>query len=140
VKRTVLLDTGPLVAFLNRRDRYHSWAVERLSEIEPPLYTCESVISEACFLLQLQKGGREAVLELVQRGLLVVSFDLQSEAASVKKLVARYANVPMELADACLVRMSELHPDSILLTIDSDFGIYRKNGRSVISTSMPEEL
>jgi predicted nucleic acid-binding protein len=140
VKRTFLLDTGPLVAFLNRRDHYHSWAMERLSQIEPPLLTCESVLSEACFLLRSQEKGREAVLELVQRGLIVVSFDLQREAIPVKNLVARYANVPMDLADACLVRMSELQPDSILLTLDSDFSIYRRNGRSMIRMSKPEGL
>ncbi|HEX9944483.1 MAG TPA: PIN domain-containing protein [Thermoanaerobaculia bacterium] len=140
MKRTSLLDTGPLVAFLNRRDQYHAWAVERLSEIEPPLTTCEAVISEACFLLRPQRGGAEAVLDLVDRGLIVVSFDLQKEAAPLKRLMARYAEVPMALADACLVRLTELHSNAVLLTLDSDFRIYRRNRRSVIPTLMPEEL
>jgi predicted nucleic acid-binding protein len=137
VRRETLLDTGPLVAFLNRRDRYHAWAKRYLDESEPPLLTCEAVLSEACFLLRGYERGPETVIDLVDRGLLAVSLNLEKEAAPLKRLLARYAGVPMSLADACLVRMSELHPDAVLLTLDSDFRIYRKNRRAVIPTSMP---
>jgi predicted nucleic acid-binding protein len=137
VKGETLVDTGPLVAFLNRRDRYHAWAKERLQGAEPPLLTCEAVLSEACFLLRGYERGPEAVIDLVARGLLAVLFDLAREAAPLKLLLSRYAEVPMALADACLVRMSELHPDAVLLTLDSDFRIYRRNRRSVIPTLMP---
>jgi predicted nucleic acid-binding protein len=139
VRRTILLDTGPLVAYLSRKDRYHAWAVQHLSQVEPPLTTCEAVLSEACFLLQSQRGGPEAVLDLVDRRVVIVSFNLQKEAVPVKTLLRRYADVPMALADACLVRLTELHSNAVLLTLDSDFRIYRRNGRSVIPTLMPED-
>lgn len=136
----VLLDTGPLVAFLNRHDRYHAWAIEQMAVIEPPLATCEAVLSEACFLLRQLPGGCEAVLKLVQRELLALPFRLENESAQVSKLLARYADVPMSLADACLVRMAELHAESVVLTLDRDFKVYRKSSRQVIPTIMPEKL
>lgn len=138
MKPKVLLDTGPLVAFLNRRDQYHAWAKEQMARLEPPLLTCESVLSEACFLVQDLGGGSEAVMRLVQRGLVTLDFDLQDEVIAIEKLLARYANVPMLLADACLVRMNELHEGSVVLTLDGDFRIYRKHGRYVIPVIMPE--
>ena len=135
-----LLDTGPLVAALNRRDQYHLWATAQLARISPPLLTCEAVLSEACFLLQNLKGASEAVVKLVNNGLLKVPFCLEEEASPVKTLLARYSDVPISLADACLVRMAEQHSNSVLLTLDSDFRIYRKHGRQVIPVIMPEGL
>lgn len=134
----VLLDTGPLVAFLNRRDRYHRWATAQFAQIESPVYTCEAVLSEACFLLSAYRGGSEAVLELVHRGLVAIPLRLEDEVISIKKLLTRYADVGISLADACLIRLAELYEDSVLLTLDSDFRIYRKHGRRVIATIMPE--
>lgn len=136
----VLLDTGPLVALLKRRDRYHDWARQEVATVSPPLLTCESVLSEACFLLRKEPDGRAAVLELLRRGLVAVAFDLDRETAAVQKLLARYGNVPMDLADACLVRLAELTAGSVLLTLDSDFRIYRMHGRQVIPVRMPSEL
>lgn len=133
----VILDTGPLVAFLNRQDRFHDWAVAQLTGVTPPLLTCESVLSEACFLVRKLPGGREAVLELVRRGLIAARFDLTREVARVARLVRGYANIPMSLADACLVRMAELEPEGVVLTLDSGFRIYRKNGRHIVPTRMP---
>ena len=135
---TVLIDTGPLVAFLNRRDRYHKWATAQLGAMRPPLRTCEAVLSEACFLLREYPGGSDAVIALVERGLVSVRFQLESESRSVGKLLKRYADVPMSLADAILVRMTELVADSAVLTLDGDFRIYRRNGREVIPVIMPE--
>jgi predicted nucleic acid-binding protein len=140
MRREVILDTGPLVAFLNRRDRYHSWAAEQLGRIETPLYTCEAVLSEACFLLRKLEGGSDAVLEFVHRGLVTISFALEPEVAPVRELMRRFSNVPMSLADACLVRMTELRAGSLLLTLDRDFRVYRKHGRLIIPTIMPEHL
>jgi uncharacterized protein len=136
----VVLDTGPLVAFLNRRDEYHLWAKEQMARLEPPLLTCESVLSEACFLVRDLRGGSEAVIRLVQRGLVTVALDLQDESIPVGKLLARYVNVPMSLADACLVRIAELHEGSVVLTLDRDFRIYRKHGRYVVPVIMPDNL
>lgn len=134
---TILLDTGPLVAFLNRRDRYHEWSKEILGEAGSPVLSCEAVISEACFLLRRAGGGAEAVMKLVERGLIRLPLRLESDGAAVRRLLARYSDVPIALADACLVRMSEQISGSTILTLDRDFKIYRKHGRNVIPTLMP---
>lgn len=140
MKTRVIMDAGPLVAFLNRKDRYHAWVGEQLAEIVPPLLTCEAILSEACFLLRDIEGGSEAVFELVNRDLVSLSFDLKDEFEAVRKLMARFSNLPMSLADACLVRMSEQFSKSTVLTLDSDFQIYRKHGRKVIPLIMPDDL
>jgi predicted nucleic acid-binding protein len=133
-----LLDTGPLVASLDAKDRNHVWAKATLAGLPGPALTCEAVISEACFLLRRIAGAQVKVLALVERGAVVVSFRLPEEAAAVRGLMARYADVPMSFADACLVRMSELHPWVPLATLDSDFRIYRRSGRRVVPTLMPD--
>jgi predicted nucleic acid-binding protein len=133
----VILDTGPLVAFLNRRDGWHAWAVDRLDELETPLETCEAVIAEAAFLLRNMSGGSDALMALVTRRLVVCSFRLEESADRVADLMKRYANVPMSLADACLVRMSEERPSAKVLTLDADFRLYRKLGRQVIPLISP---
>jgi predicted nucleic acid-binding protein len=140
VTARVLIDTGPLVASLNRRDRFHLWAKTRLSELEPPISTCEPVLAEACFLLRDAPGGAAAVLKLVERGVLVVAFQVSPHAKSLAMLMTKYANVPMSLADACLVRMTELDDTSAVMTLDSDFLVYRRHGRQVIPVTMPPEL
>ena len=137
MKRHVLLDTGPLVAFLDRRDEHHEWAVSQWSDIQPPLLTCESVISEACFLLRSLAGGGEGVLELMLRGVVAIEFRLGDDLKPVAKLLSKYANVPMSVADASLVRMAERLPESPVLTVDTDFRLYRKHGRQVIPTILP---
>jgi uncharacterized protein len=140
VTEAVLVDTGPLVAFLNGRDRYHVWSEEVFSGVEAPVFTCEAVLSEACFLLRHARGGAEAVVKLLERGLLRIPFRLEPESAPVRRLLGRYGNVPMSLADACLVRMSEEMSDSVVLTLDRGFKVYRRHGRSVIRTWMPSGL
>lgn len=137
MRRQVILDTGPLVALLNRRDRYHAWARDRFADIEPPLTTCEAVVVEACHLLRGQPGGDRVVLDVLRRDVVKIDFALRDEIVSVQELRTRYANVPMDLADACLVRMAELSSGSVVLTIDSDFAIYRMHGRRVIPTISP---
>jgi uncharacterized protein len=133
----LLVDTGPLVALLNRRDRHHSWVREVLDTVEPPVFTCESVVSEACFLLSRISGGRDAVLELLSSHVFEIDFRMADELVAVRALMQKYASVPMALADACLVRMSELEPSSVILTLDSDFRVYRRNRRQVIPAIMP---
>jgi predicted nucleic acid-binding protein len=133
--RVVLVDTGPIVAYLNGRDRHHAWAVSAFRQLRPPLLTCEAVMSEAVFLLRSAPGGGDKVMDLARRGVVHVAFDLQGEVAAVSGLLRRYRSLPMDLADACLVRMSELQADCVLLTVDSEFrDIYRRNGRQVIPT------
>jgi predicted nucleic acid-binding protein len=131
------MDTGPLVALLNRSDRHHDWVREVLDTVEPPVFTCEAVISEACFLLARIRDGQEAVLQLLSKDILKVDFRLSSEVEALRALIKKFANVPMSLADACLVRMTELEPRSRVLTLDSDFRVYRRNRRQAIPTVMP---
>ena len=133
----IILDTGPIVAFLNKRDRYFSWANEVFKLLKPPVYTCDSVISEACFLLRNMEGGSIAVVELLERNLIVVDFDLASEIQAVKKLMSKYANVPMSLADACLIRMTEIEKGSQIITLDRDFNVYRRFDRQQVPVLMP---
>ncbi|MCP3956919.1 MAG: PIN domain-containing protein [bacterium] len=137
MKRQVVLDTGPLVALLNHRDRYHSWARDRFADIEPPLTTCEAVVVESCHLLREQPGGERVVLDVIRRGAVEIDFALRDEIVPIQQLRTRYADVPMDLADACLVRMVELSSGSAVLTLDSDFSIYRMHGRRVIPTISP---
>ena len=137
MKRQVLLDTGPLVALLDRNDRFHPWIKEIWANIEPPAFTCEAVMTEACFLLRGLYGGKESAIALLSRGVVQIHYDLGEEAQAVEELMRRYSSVPMSLADACLVRMTELYPTSELLTLDSDFTIYRKNRNEQISLIMP---
>jgi len=137
VKQGVLVDTGPLVAFFNKRDRFHDWTAVQWNQIAAPMLTCEAVVSETCFLLSGIKGGSDRVMQLVQRKILKISFHLEEHIDPVNKLLIKYQSVPMSLADACLVRMSELHSNSSVFTLDSDFNLYRKNGRQVIPSIMP---
>jgi len=139
MRRPILLDTGPLVALLNRRDAYHTWATAQWALVQPPLLTCEAVLSEACFLLRATAPGGQSVMELVRRGIVVVGFHLEDHATPVAKLLGKYASVPMSLADACLVRMSECYTDSAVMTVDSHFRIYRRHSRLAIPVIMPEE-
>lgn len=137
MKRGVLLDTGPLVAFLNRRDKYHTWALAQWNQIAPPMLTCESVLSEACFLLSQTAVGTESVMQMLLRGVCSLPLRLEDQAQSIVRLLEKYRSVPMSLADACLVRMSELYPSSQVFTMDRDFTLYRKHGRQVIPTITP---
>ena len=138
-QKRVIVDTGPLVAFLNKNDSYHEWVKTQFSLISPPFLSCESVISEACFLLRNFPNGARNVLELLERELIILPFDLQAESNSIKILLEKYRNVPMSLADACLVRLSEQISESIVCTLDSDFRIYRKNRRNIIPVIIPNE-
>jgi len=113
--------------------------VQRWGELKPPLHTCESVVAEACYLLRQLPAGSTSVLELLGRLVVAVSFTLQDGIQPLKQLINRFANIPMSLADACLVRMSELHSGSTIFTLDRDFKLYRKNGRQVIPLIGPEQ-
>ena len=140
MRQQVILDAGPLVAFLNLQDRYHNWTVAQWSSIQPPLLTCEAVVSEACFLLGEYHKGASAVFALLERKVLEISFSLADHVAPVSYLLKKYDNVPVSLADACLVRMAELHDHSSIITLDTDFRIYRKHKRRVIPLLMPPDI
>ncbi len=132
MRREVIIDSGPLVAFLNARDRHHDWVVAQWSSIAPPLLTCEAVVSEACFLVRGLYNGISAIFELLNRSILSIPFSLADHLGPVSSLLRKYANVPMSPADACLVRMSELYKESTILTFDNDFNIYRRHKRQTI--------
>lgn len=132
-----LLDTGPLVALLNARDRHHAWAARHFDECAPPLLTCEAVLAEACHLLRHDDRGAKAIFGLLSRRVLELRFSLQDEAPAVEALMTRYVKQPISVADACLVRMAEIFSGSRVLTLDSDFQIYRIHGRRVIPTLAP---
>ena len=136
----VIVDTGPLVAFLNSRDKHHDWAVTQFGQIQPPLLTCEAVVSEACFLLRTWTHGAGSILELLERKVLEILFCLGDQVTPVSVLMKKYGNVPISLADACLVRMAELHDSSSIITLDSDFQIYRKHKRRIIPLLMPPDI
>ena len=139
MKGRVILDTGPWVAFLNRREAHHVWVQQAWTTFQAPLLTCEPVVTEVCFLVQKLSGGPQAVLQMVKNGTVQIAFRLQEELSTVGNLMGRYASVPMSLADACLVRMAEQHSDNVVFTLDSDFRIYRRHGRQVIPTIMPSQ-
>ena len=136
--KIIIVDTGPLVAFLNKSDNYHDWALTQFSGMNPPFLTCEAVISEVCFLLRNTENGSQNVFKLLERELIQISFTLKSEIRSITALMNKYSNIPISLADACLVRMSEQISDSTVCTMDSDFKVYRKEKRKVIPVVMPE--
>lgn len=134
---SVLVDAGPLVAWLNRGDAYHAWARDHFARLRPPLLTCEPVLTEVTFLLDSAGLDSAVVPELITKSVLQVGLNLEDEAAPVAALMRRYRNVPMSLADACLVRLSEMRRQSTVFTLDSDFRIYRRHGRLTIPTLMP---
>ena len=133
----LLLDTGPWVALHCRDDFHHAWARAQFSNHPGPFLTCEAVVAETCFLLA--RGGFDPgkALALIERGVVQVAMSLRDEIASVRALFERYDNVPASLADACLIRLAELHEPSRVLTLDSDFHIYRRHGRKSIGLITP---
>jgi uncharacterized protein len=132
----VLLDTGPLVAFLYRRDAYHDWAVETFVTFDSPAVTCEPVITEACFLIARNGQQANRVLDHVSRQHIRIGLTLDSEIDAIQALMRRYQSVPMSLADACLVRLAEM-TGSPICTLDADFAIYRADGRTPLTLITP---
>jgi predicted nucleic acid-binding protein len=132
---SALVDAGFVVALLSRRDSYHQWAVAQAPQFAPPWRTCDSVLSEAFHLLGTRGGP--ALHALLHRGSVRVGFDLTTDLDPVLKLMQKYASVPMSLADACLVRMSETLPGPVILTTDADFRIYRRHSRQIVPCVIP---
>jgi predicted nucleic acid-binding protein len=132
---SVLADAGFLVAVLSRRDQHHDWAVAQAHRLPPPWKTCEAALSEAFHLLGPR--GRPALSALLQREAVTVSFDLADHVDAIVAFMEKYSDVPASLADACLVRMTELADDPLLLTTDDDFAVYRRHGRQVVPSERP---
>ena len=130
---TGIADTGFIVAFLNRRDIHHQWAVKVASEVEDPLITCEAVLAEAAFHL----GSATHVLELLDAGLLKLDFEMEANRRRLTVLAKRYQDRSPDLADLCLICISERFPQLPVITIDGDFRIYRRHQRESIPVLMP---
>jgi predicted nucleic acid-binding protein len=136
--KTVVVDSGAIVAALRRRDKHHAWARAHFEAETEPFVTCEAVISESFFLLQGARGGKEALSGLLERAIVRMDFSLTDQLAETLRLLRRYDDTPMSFADACLVRMAEQIQGAVVFTTDSDFRTYRKNGRQIIPLIMPE--
>jgi len=137
MKPRYVIDTGPIIALLNAAEKHHSWATAQIKEHRAPFSTCEAVISEALHLLEQTPRGTDRLLALLERGFLRIDFTVDDQLPALAKLLRRYANLPMSLADACLVRMTELDERAGVFTLDRDFLIYRKNSRQIIPLLLP---
>lgn len=132
-----ILDTGPLVGALDADDQWHAWAAEEFAGICQPALTCEAVISEACFLLRTVPDARERIFGLIEHGVLRVVPILPEESPAVRALLSRYGE-RMDYADACLIRLSELHRKHTVVTTDADdFRIYRRFGKQPLPLRVP---
>jgi uncharacterized protein len=118
-------------------ETHHQWVREQFQRLAAPFLTCEAVLTETFFLVRKLPNGTAKFFALINSGLLEVDFAIVAEGAALEKLVQRYANVPMSLADACLVRLAKLHPQTVVFTLDQDFLIYRRDGRLPIPLLMP---
>ena len=129
-----IADTGFLVAFANRDDQHHDWAVGIARQVTEPLLTCEAVLAETAFHL----GSVPLVLAMLEEGLIALAFDCRDHLKELATLATRSADRRPDLADLCLVRMSELHPRHTVVTVDrEDFRVYRRNRRKVIALICP---
>lgn len=134
-----LVDTGPLVAYFDKRESSHSWVARQMDELKPPLFTCEAVLTETSFLLA--KRIPDGILRLeswLERGLLAIDFDLAEHWRPTFHLMSQYADLPMSLADACLVTMVEQGIGERIFTLDRHFRIYRQKSRRVVPVLIPE--
>jgi predicted nucleic acid-binding protein len=123
--KPVLVDTGFIVARLDRSDQHHEECLRVVGPFEGPLITCEAVIVESCHLLRHVNGAKDAILQNVQQGIFQIPFSLAARGAEVARHLKKYADVPMDLADACLVDLATQTGSGRILTLDSDFRFYR---------------
>jgi predicted nucleic acid-binding protein len=135
----VIADTGPIVAFLLGEEPRHTWAVQHFNSLPTPFLTCEPVITETFHLVRRIPGGPQRLFELIERGLFAIDFRLSDESTVLERLMRKYQDLPMSLADACLVRLAENFPVAVVFTLDRHFKIYRKHGRQPIKVIMPED-
>jgi uncharacterized protein len=137
--RAAILDTGPLVAFLDRAEQHHRWVAERIEELDTPLLVCEPVLAEAMHLLARFSRAQDALFGLFENGALTIAFHIDEHISALRKLHQKYRDRPMSLADACIVRMAEIYERHAVLTLDSDFSVYRKHGRVPLALIHPAE-
>lgn len=128
-----IADAGFIVAFGNRDDQYHSWAAALATQVTEPLLTCEAVLAEAAY----QLSSTSLIFDLLTDGLFKLSFNLEENLERVEQLSDSYKDRNPDLADLCIVRMSELYPKHVVVTVDSDFRVYRRNKREPIPLLLP---
>ena len=133
----IIVDTGPLVAFLTETKAVHGWVASKFAELPAPFVTCEPVLAETFFLLSRLPDGPRRFFDLLGSGLLEIEMSVLAEQEALGKLIHKYKDLPMSLADACLVRLAELHPKASVFTLDTHFRVYRKHGRQQIPVIMP---
>jgi predicted nucleic acid-binding protein len=133
----IIIDTGPLVAFLRAAEVSHQWVADKFAALPAPFLTCEPVLAETLFLVSGQSNGSRRFFDLLRSGLLEVDFSVIAEREALGKLIRKYEDLPMSLADASLVRLAELQPGASVFTLDAHFRIYRKNGRQQIPVIIP---
>ena len=136
--RWAIVDTGPLVALLDRAQRHHKWCVGQAEELVPPMLVCEPVLVETLFLLNRKADAQDAIFDLLATGVLRMVFHLDEHLREVRGLLRKYQDKPISLADACLVRMAELYKQHFIFTLDSDFKVYRRFGREPLNLIFPE--
>ena len=135
--RKNLIDAGPIIAYLDRNDEYHNWAVEQFSRFDS-FETCEAALSEACARLAYGGFNQAAAIRLVNEGVLKLTFDTAYNIGRILALMEKYRNLPMDFADACLVIMSEEEKDSLVVTLDKrDFSVHRRYGRQSVPVLTP---
>jgi predicted nucleic acid-binding protein len=137
--RAAIADTGPLVAFLDRAERHHGWAAARVDELKAPLLVCEPVLAEAMHLLAHLPAAQDALFGLLKKGALSIALRVEDHVSELHRLLQKYRDQPMSLADACIVRMAELYDRHSVLTLDRDFLVYRKHGRVPLTVLYPAE-
>lgn len=131
---TLIADSGLLIALLDRLDEFHSWAVEVVEREEPPFLVCEAVCAEVAAVI----GTPDPLLEMIQQKDLHLAFTLDAEIDAIRKLTLKYRDQPMDLADACVVRMAEIFPVCRVFTVDrKDFSVYRRWGKKAIPCEFP---
>jgi predicted nucleic acid-binding protein len=134
---TVVIDSGAIVALLHRRDQHHAWARSHFEAMSVPCITCEAVLSESFFLLERAKEGKDRLASVLERGIILPDFSFVDHREETLRLLRRYSDTRMRFADACIVRMAEVHENAVVFTTDSDFRIYRKNARQAIPLMLP---
>jgi predicted nucleic acid-binding protein len=137
VTERVIVDAGPLVAFFDPGEDVHEWVVETFRHVRMPLLTCEAVLAETSYLLRYSPRAQDKILEWIGNGTLALEFDLAEDSAAVRRLMKKYRDQPMSLADACVVRMAETFDDHVVCTLDDDFRVYRRDGGAAIRLLIP---
>jgi predicted nucleic acid-binding protein len=135
----LILDTGPLIAALNPHDPLHEWSEEQLRISSSAFITCEAVIAETAYFLSKWRRGIGVLFKFLEEAPVHFPFSYAQNRIEIRELIEKYSDVPMSFADACLVRLSELYPDAPILTLDSDFLIYRRNKNERLPVLIPKE-